>query len=464
MNTAAKHVAMSAKGLKEVGQFDKEKFVFIVGKDKYEVCRFQACFFSGKVRRLVASDVTTNRLFMDLEGEDRSLFKDVVSLMEGCHVTVSDKNRDFLERVFVELDNKELLDVVTQVERQPLSADNVIRRLKSKRGMGKSVDQEIDFLAVHFHEFSNKLNCLCDDDIDLILASESLKLVDEESLLEFVVSHRDRGGNTLHFLRHVHPDFLPEERLDEYMSYAKESGLWDVWDVLCDCMQRFVSSCHGKHQEVSYERYVDDQAWKIAPACRSEAINASAFFAPSEPKQEESDEPLFGTQDYDEMTRFKGNPRGGIIGYLRTQFRGNVHLKGIVNITASSTLTKQPHRVADREWTSYWSSKNEPNSWIMYDFKNKVVCPTHYSLRCTEWGWPKKWKLSGSNDGQTWTILDRRNTNDLSDNICESFACEGNASLFRFIRVTQTGVRNGWADKHFCLSEFEVFGTVRPVQ
>lgn len=43
------------------------------------------------------------------------------------------------------------------------------------------------------------------------------------------------------------------------------------------------------------------------------------------------------------------------------------------NLTSES----EPHKVADRTENGGWESKNEPNSWIVFDFKDKLVCTTH---------------------------------------------------------------------------------------
>lgn len=206
MSASGFEFALSSKGLCEAASFDKEQFVFVVGSVEYKVSRFLACFFSGKVRRLVASDVTCERLSVQVEaGND--LFDDVVSLMNGRSVIVNERNRGFLERVCIDLDNQEVFsDVFDERSKcEPLSVCNAVYRLCLKKEIGRAIDEEVDFLARHFHEVVSMLDSVCDDVVDLILGSNSLQLVDEESLFVFIISRCEKCHSSWSLLRHVHP-------------------------------------------------------------------------------------------------------------------------------------------------------------------------------------------------------------------------------------------------------------------
>lgn len=166
--------------------------------------------------------------------------------------------------------------------------------------------------------------------------------------------------------------------------------------------------------------------------------------------------------EQDEQTKFKGLTFDGIIGHLRTKCGGNVHEKGRVNITASSGHLA--HHVADREWYDHWCSKNEANSWIMFDFRDAMVCLSHYSLKCNCVYYTGKWEVAGSDDGSSWVIVDRRDTDELSDKKGHSFVCGSKDCFFRYIRITQTGMSRLNSENcydYFCLTEVEFFGAVR---
>ena len=73
---------LSGWGVGDTAALAKRKFAFVVGGVEYRCCRFQACFVSGLVRRLLASDCCLSRVSLKV-GDDGGHFKDVVSLMNG---------------------------------------------------------------------------------------------------------------------------------------------------------------------------------------------------------------------------------------------------------------------------------------------------------------------------------------------------------------------------------------------
>ena len=67
---------------------------------------------------------------------------------------------------------------------------------------------------------------------------------------------------------------------------------------------------------------------------------------------------------------------------MTEQCGGNVHDKGIVSIDSSlcdsGRLAKY---AADFDQDHYFCSTNAQNSWLTYNFLNRKVRPTHYSIR-----------------------------------------------------------------------------------
>lgn len=95
------------------------------------------------------------------------------------------------------------------------------------------------------------------------------------------------------------------------------------------------------------------------------------------------------------------------ISYLSMQCGGNVSQKGIVNVTASSTLSSSecysPSSVADLDTDDYYFSQNLPNQWIMYDFNDSFIIQSYYAIKSNCDGvngnHPKDWVFKGSTDG-----------------------------------------------------------------
>ena len=163
----------------------------------------------------------------------------------------------------------------------------------------------------------------------------------------------------------------------------------------------------------------------------------------------------------------------GIFAYLRRECGGNVHGFGLVEVTASS--------VKDSGWSAHntvsgtdavYCSKDEKDTWICYDFKHRRVTPRSYSVMSAGglpgWEHLKSWVIEVSNDGHSWTEIDRRdNNNDLNNKFATvNFEISHIPSeVFRFFRLRQTGLN------HFCrnnqpgnykvnIQALEIFGTL----
>jgi hypothetical protein len=103
--------------------------------------------------------------------------------------------------------------------------------------------------------------------------------------------------------------------------------------------------------------------------------------------------------------------------YLTKEYGGNVHDQEIVKISSSGAYTNQPESsakvVADLKAKSSFISEfrkkdddipDLPNKWICYDFKNRRVIPTQYTIRSMYNGYMngpnlKSWLIEVSLDG-----------------------------------------------------------------
>ena len=105
---------------------------------------------------------------------------------------------------------------------------------------------------------------------------------------------------------------------------------------------------------------------------------------------------------------------------------------------------------------------SEISPWICFDFKDKTVRLTKYSVKSGGCHYLHDWVIEGSNDGSNWQELDRRNTQDLNEKFiaktCECSRASGNS--FRYLRLRQMGKNSGGNDQ-IQLSEIEFFGILQ---
>ena len=169
-------------------------------------------------------------------------------------------------------------------------------------------------------------------------------------------------------------------------------------------------------------------------------------------------------------------PLDGIIAHLTRACHGNVHKQGVVRVTVSAVTFQggylwggAPANVADLGTDSFVRCQLDPNSWICYDFKQRRVAPTSYTIRTDVFRFPKSWVFEVSNDGGDghWEIVDRHDDNStLIDphvpRVTHNFAISAcPRGSYRFVRLRLMGP--DYNGERLALSSLEVFGTLTEI-
>ncbi|EAY20607.1 F5/8 type C domain containing protein [Trichomonas vaginalis G3] len=159
-------------------------------------------------------------------------------------------------------------------------------------------------------------------------------------------------------------------------------------------------------------------------------------------------------------------PFHGIISRISEICMGNPYEKGIINITASSTLGNHPSQVIDYKWNSHWVSDNQPDQWIKFDFKQIKYQITGYSLKTYNYvadgNHLRSWSLQASANDTDWVDIDHQVSNsDLNGRSKIAFFKCKIPSNFRFCRLIQTGY--SWCDSNMlALTNIEFYGQLTP--
>lgn len=117
----------------------------------------------------------------------------------------------------------------------------------------------------------------------------------------------------------------------------------------------------------------------------------------------------------------------------------------------------------------FWSLSHT-NAWLKYDFKDRKVHPTFYSIRTYSAGIGnshlRSWVIEGSNtnNDNDWKVLDSRNNMTCLNNTDAEVTLKITENLdenesFRFLRFHQTGqnYKNGFS---LAISALEFFGSL----
>jgi hypothetical protein len=161
-------------------------------------------------------------------------------------------------------------------------------------------------------------------------------------------------------------------------------------------------------------------------------------------------------------------PLAGIVSHLCRKHGGNIHEKGIVTIASSSVYRDEPRysakNLAAMSSRLIFSSKNEPNQWVRWDFHDIRVVLTRYSIQThaslRNGAHLKSWVIDGSIDGLRWTEFDRQANNDnLNERLAVRSFSVSASSECRFVRLLQTGM-NHQSNNMLTFAHFELFGFI----
>jgi hypothetical protein len=162
----------------------------------------------------------------------------------------------------------------------------------------------------------------------------------------------------------------------------------------------------------------------------------------------------------------------GIITHLTKRCGGNVHSRGTVVVTGSQALTSGygPVNLVDFDsGDAFITLATEPSddvghNWMCYDFKDRRVIPTHYTIRSHNDPQDKEhlktWVVETSVDQSSWWQIDSKTNNkDLNGfRFTHTFAVSASHPC-RFIRLVSQG-RNHKGDFRLQVEAWEIFGTL----
>jgi hypothetical protein len=411
-------ITLSAIGLEQTSVLDPDSFLFVVGDSEYRCSRFQAVFFSKTVSDLFLTDpLTTEFVIDDIPDPDRH-FGSIMNLAQHGTVEVTEMTVPTLQKFVQRLKCDELSRLLFEFELsgEELNERNAVSRLvvKSKRLL--SIDEEIEFIASRFDQIEG-LDSLPLSLLEIILESFSLRIESEDWLLDFICGLESDFEN---LIRYVRCEFLSGTGIAKFIDSVSVDRIDSVlWGSVC---RRLVNTCSSP------------------PDAQRFNVKCTTF--------------SHGNSDFE-----------GILHHLSSKCGGNVHTKGLVAITASTTHFgyPEPVTIADFAKPSTWISHNSANSSVMFDFKELLVSIDGYSVKSGAHShWLQAWEIEVSNDGNSWKTRDKRSTQELKgSNVTKYFECASPSSAFhRFVRLRQTGI-NGAGCHNLEIANLEFFGRLR---
>ena len=316
-----------------------------------------------------------------------------------------------------------------------LSLDNCFDLLRKKHDFHidvSSCSKEVTLISENFESQKSKLASIASDVtyIPIILSvitSESLKLENEDSLLDFVLNlcSIDREYESL--FEHI---------LLEYCSPSNIKSFFDYIDANIDTTKhiRPIIRCIGR-------RLLEPILPKTPNFLTKR--HKPLVIPTHEPQLKEVTD---------------SDPQKGILFYE--------HQKGNVILEASSTYGGNVYNLVKEGHPDYFETYGYSNSWIQASLKNNkpfivrkyvIVGSTYHSTEEQL----KTWKLEGkkASDGN-WVVLDTHSNEQFSPKLTKVFNISNNDKLTS-VRLTQTG-ENASGSHWFTINGFDIFGEYEP--
>jgi hypothetical protein len=406
--------------------YAEDKFRFIVGTETYECPIYVAAFLSPKIAQLRFLDRTTNEF--EINTDDRNhLFGNILSLGEGNGFSIDKSTLPFVVSLSRELGNDEILKMVAGEFDQEETVEACISRLCSVGDSEVSMSNDVSYLASHFDQVSRSdFRRLSVEHAEWIVGTSSLRLENEDQLFDLISSRVCESRDFYGLFEYVRFGYLSVEAMTRFTELSVgfcEMLNAGIWHRICSRLCYPVS----------------------APKLPSRFVRR----------------PLFSARSGAE------HRLNGIIESLTKQSGGNVHDRGLVNITSLSTAgtVYHPKEAANLDADTKFGSGSGENQWLCYGFRTGTINLTGYSIRsqydCGQGGFHlRHWVIETSMDGNEWTIVDARTDNhELNQkNVTIWFwIAEERHQRCRFVRLRQTGKSHS-KSYEIWLSLFEVFG------
>jgi hypothetical protein len=377
-----------------------------------------AIILSPLAHQLLFIDSTVDALTMsDISEDDAALFEKLKDFGSGHRLDIGGDKMPGLCRLTESLGNFDIAKMLFEFELgcEPLSLSNAVNRMILKRRLGVDGSEEHEFLASNFFKIS--IDCWggsTSQDLILIVRRSSLRLLNEDSLVR-VVSTLPPDPSRVELLGAVESEFLSVSGIEEYLKLISLGEMNEShWQSICRRLRRDVGPV------LSGSRFI-----------QSEIVHK-------------------GRQDFE-----------GILYHLKQQHGGDI--RSAVSIEASSFANGDPYQVTNYGARVDWYTDILPNSWLQFDFKDRSVSISSYSMKSRYDGEyiPRSWVIEGSNEDTDWIELDRRDNDDTirGGHAFHNFKCpsRGDDHMFRYIRLRQTGLNSNNTNV-LMLCSFELFG------
>ena len=416
-------------------------FTFMVNEQKFKTNRLISDLLSPKISKMHLIDPTIE--LFTIKTTNHGDFSHILNLINFEQNDIPENELPFVAEV-IEILESDSFEFTPKIKARKITIDNVFNEIqnheKNSKFFSQNFEEEIDFISSNFYilceEHEEEFANLRINTIYKILSNDQLRLENEDQLLNFI--NKLYSKNSMYSILYEKVMFtnVSSKYMNEFVELFDFNDISSqTWINLC---MRLANSLEIKKIESCNKRY--------------NTIHTNEIY--------QIQKTLF---KYD-----KNNDFSGIFNFLRKKSNENIEKE--INVTSSSihgnfeeNLPKNV--VLFENQSKRFISANEPNSWLCFDFKDHQVILTEYTIKTSclfekNMRHPRSWVIEGSNDNNSWEILDEQK--DCSEingkSITHTFSVNNQElKKFKMIRLRATGPN--WDGSNYLLIEsFEIYG------
>lgn len=436
-------------------EIKEDEFLFIFGERGIKMNRIFAEFISPRVSSLHKTDQTINTIHINFSENDKKIIFDheilekflLISIGEAVEIDSNDAIQ--LRLLSQYLENEEIfikMNELFPIKSAEKNIDKCIQYLKYYESLKTSFpinnDQIIKTISSQFNSIdTKKLIKLPLPVLYSILSNDELKLNDEDSLFDFVqilFSHKENQKNEIDKLAFYELIDISALSYDKFIEFINEINYGEITGEIWSRIKNYFIMNKNRKTIINNKRYAKTK-YKLVSFDKNESNRFKGII----------------------YTLGDGNPRK-----VLTDKIINIHSSSPYNNSESS---QNKNVVNFDDYSGAFQSVDDENAWLAYDFKNRKVCPSCYSIRSTNWGGTghshlQSWIIEGSNDFQNWKMLDlRKNDRSLDGNsFSNTFSIEkrNGDEYFQYLRIMLNG-RNTSGGIRLDISALEFFGIIQ---
>lgn len=403
-------------------------FTFIVNGKEFHTNRLIADILSPKISQIHHVDPTISTFIIN--SKHKGNFSKILNLINFQRNQISKEELPFLSEIIQLLDLNSIEVNFKDVD-EKITLTNVFSKINDHENNSiffrTNLQQEIDFLSSNIYQLKDEnleeFLKICKNSINQVLSNSKLKLKSEDQLLNIVNFLYKKNQEYSYLYKYVSFVNITKNKMKEFIEIFDYNELdGEIWNSIS---KRLLKDDKNEKENERYEEKVNNKGITIS---------------------------------------FNGdNEFEGIIDYFRKKTNDNIINEMLITASSIGNSSYPIKNLLNKDTNRKFLTQNTPNSWICFDFKNKKISPTHYSIQ-THCGCYliKNWKLEGSNDNVSWDVIDEQTNCEFThkSNIIHTFQIRNKSDKkFRYLRIFSTG--KNWENyNEIYLSSIEFYGTL----